>query len=172
MCGRISQAPKLEALVAKYGVGDTPELDLTPHYNGAPGQDFLAVRDQGGQRVLKALRWGYIPGWAANKPVAKRLINARSETVHQKPSFRAAFRERRCVIPVNGWFEWRTENGEKQPYWIRPEGVDVFSLAGIWESGGTSPGAVDTFVILTMAAAQSRTSRRHHEGREELRCHV
>ena len=163
MCGRISQAPKLEALVAKYGVGDTPELDLTPHYNGAPGQDFLAVRDQGGQRVLEALRWGYIPGWAANKPGAKRLINARSETVHQKPSFRAAFRERRCVIPVNGWFEWRTENGEKQPYWIRPEGVDVFSLAGIWESGGTSPGAVDTFVILTMDAAPAIADIHHRQ---------
>ena len=149
VCGRITQNLQLESLIAKYHLQNQPELDLIPHYNGAPGQEFLAVRTQGGARVLEELRWGYLPGWAANKPVAKRLINARSETVHQKPSFRAAFRERRCVIPENDWFEWRPENGEKQPYWIRPEGADVFSLAGVWESGGTSPGSMDTFVILT-----------------------
>ena len=161
MCGRITQTPKLETLVAKYSVRKYPELDLTPHHNGAPGQDFLAVQEQGGERMLEALRWGYIPGWAANKPGAKRLINARCETVHEKPSFRAGFRERRCVIPVNGWFEWRPENGEKQPYWIRPEGVDVFSLAGIWEPGSGTPGSIGTFVILTMAAAPAIADIHH-----------
>ena len=163
MCGRITQTPKLETLVAKYGVRKNRQLDLSPHYNGAPGQDFVAVRNQGGAHVLEELRWGYIPEWAANRPGAKRLINARSETVHQKPSFRSAFQRRRCVIPVSGWFEWRPENGWKQPYWLRPEGTDMFSLAGIWESGGTSPGAVDTFVILTMAAAPAIADIHHRQ---------
>ena len=140
-----------------------PGLDLTPHYNGAPGQDFLAVRNQGGGPVLEELRCGYIPSWAAQKPGARRLINARSETVHEKPGFQAAFRERRCVIPVNGWFEWRPENGGKQPYWLRPEGAEMFSLAGIWESGGTSAGSMDTFVILTMAAAPSIFDIHHRQ---------
>ena len=153
MCGRITQNLKLETLVAKYGVRENRQLNLSPHYNGAPGQDFVAVRTQGGARVLDELRWGRIPEWAANKPGAKRLINARCETVHQKPSFRAAFRERRGVVPVNGWFEWRPENGGKQPYWLRPEGTDMFSLAGIWESGSGTPGSIGSFVILTMAAA-------------------
>ena len=163
MCGRITQTPKLETLVAKYGTREQPRLDLTPHYNGAPGQDFVAVRNQGGGPVLEELRWGYIPSWAANKPGAKRLINARCETVNQKPSFRAAFRERRCVIPANGWFEWRPEETGKQPYWLRPEGEDMFSLAGIWESGGTSAGSVDTFVILTMAAAPAIADIHHRQ---------
>ena len=163
MCGRITQTPKLETLVAKYGVRKNRQLDLSPHYNGAPGQDFVAVRNQGGAHVLEELRWGYIPEWAANRPGAKRLINARSETVHQKPSFRSALQRRRCVIPVSGWFEWRPENGGKQPYWLRPEGTDMFSLAGIWESGGTSPGAVDTFVILTMAAAPAIADIHHRQ---------
>ena len=121
------------------------------------------MRNQGGRRVLEELRWGYIPEWAANKPGARRLINARSETVHQKPTFRSAFRERRCVIPVNGWFEWRPEPNGRQPYWLRPEGADIFSLAGIWESGGTSPGSVDTFVILTTEAAPGIAHIHHRQ---------
>ena len=163
MCGRITQNLKLESLVTKYGVRKDPELDLTPHYNGAPGQDFVAVRAVGKERVLKELRWGDIPSWARNKPGAKRLINARSETVLEKPTFRSAFRQRRCIIPVNGWFEWRPENGQKQPYWIRPEDTDVFSLAGIWESGGTSPGSIGTFVILTMAAEPEIADIHHRQ---------
>ena len=163
MCGRITQSLMLETLVAKYRVRENPQLDLTPHYNGCPGHDFVAVRTEGSERRLAELRWGRIPEWAANKPGAKRVINARSETVHEKPSFRAAFRERRCVIPVNGWFEWRPENGEKQPYWIRPEGADMFPLAGVWESGGTSPGAMDTFVILTTQAAPDIAHIHHRQ---------
>ena len=163
MCGRITQNLKLESLVTKYGVRKDPELDLTPHYNGAPGQDFVAVRAVGKERVLKKLRWGDIPSWARNKPGAKRLINARSETVLEKPTFRSAFRQRRCIIPVNGWFEWRPENGQKQPYWIRPEDTEVFSLAGIWESGGTSPGSIGTFVIMTMAAEPEIADIHHRQ---------
>ena len=163
MCGRITQSVTLETLVAKYDVRKHPELDLTSHYNGAPGQDFVGARDQGGERVLEEFRWGYIPSWAAGKPGAKRLINARSETVHQKPSFRAACRERRCVIPVNGWFEWRPENGGKQPYWLRPEGSELFSLAGVWEPGANSPGSIGTFVILTSAAAPAIADIHHRQ---------
>ena len=163
MCGRITQSVKLETLIAKYRVRNHPELDLTPHYNGAPGQDFVAVRKEGNDRMLVNLRWGEIPSWARNKPGAKRLINARSETVHEKPSFRAGFRERRCVIPVNGWFEWRPENGGKQPYWLRPVGADMFSLASIWEPGANSPGSIGTFVILTTAAAPGIADIHHRQ---------
>ena len=88
---------------------------------------------------------------------------ARSETVLEKPTFQDAFRQRRCVIPVNGWFEWVRENGQKTPYWIRPEATEVFSLAGIWESGGTSPGAVGSFVILTRQAAPGIADIHHRQ---------
>ena len=106
---------------------------------------------------------GGIPSWARNQPGARGLINARSETVLEKPTFQDAFRQRRCVIPVNGWFEWRPENGGKTPYWLRPEATEMFSLAGIWESGGTSPGAVGSFVILTMAAAPAIADIHHRQ---------
>ena len=163
MCGRITQKLTLETLVAKYGARELPELDLTPRFNGCPGHDFVAVRTQGRERRLAELRWGRIPEWAANQPGARRLINARSETVHAKPAFRAAFRERRCVIPVNGWFEWRPENGGKTPHWLRPEGTDMFSLAGIWESGGKTAGSMDTFVILTTQAASGIAYIHHRQ---------
>lgn len=123
----------------------------------------MAVRHPGGERVLEELRWGYIPEWAANKPGAKRLINARCETVHQKPSFRAAFRERRCVIPLSGWFEWKPEATGKQPYWLRSEGSEIFSVAGVWEPGSGTPGSIGTFVILTMAAAPAIADIHHRQ---------
>ena len=163
MCGRITQTVKPETLAEEYGVEVPPGLDLTSHYNGAPGQRFVAVRAKAKGRELNELQWGDIPPWARNQPGARRLINARSETVHEKPSFQDAFRQRRCVIPVNGWFEWRPENGQKKPYWLRPEGSELFSLAGIWESGGTSTGAIGTFVILTTQAAPGIADIHHRQ---------
>ena len=163
MCGRITQDLKPKTLVERYGVRVDPELDLTPHYNGAPGQRFVAVQATSNRRVLNELQWGEIPSWARNQPGARRLINARSETVLEKPTFQDAFRQRRCVIPVNGWFEWVRESGQKTPYWIRPEATEVFSLAGIWESGGTSPGAVGSFVILTRQAAPGIADIHHRQ---------
>ena len=163
MCGRITQNVKSEKLVEKYRVRLEPGLDLTPHYNGTPGQEFLVVRSVGNQRELREMQWGEIPEWARNQPGARRLINARSETVHEKPSFKGAFRQRRCVIPVNGWFEWRPEQDGKQPYWIRPEGAELFSVAGIWEPGSGTPGSRATFVILTTASAPAIADIHHRQ---------
>ena len=83
------------------------------------------------------------------------MIRARSETVHEKPAFRSTFRRRRCVVPVNGWFEWRRENGEKQPYWIRPAEAEMFSLAGLWERWEKGDDPVETFTVLTTGASPS-----------------
>ena len=163
MCGRITQNVKSEKLVEKYRVRLEPGLDLTPHYNGTPGQEFLVVRSVGNQRELREMQWGEIPEWARNQPGARRLINARSETVHEKASFKGSFRQRRCVIPVNGWFEWRPEQDGKQPYWIRPEGAELFSVAGIWEPGSGTPGSRATFVILTTAAASGIADIHHRQ---------
>ena len=91
------------------------------------------------------------------------MINARSETVHEKPAFRMAFRYRRCVIPVNGWFEWRREGGEKQPYWIRPRDAEMFSLAGLWERWEKGEDPVETFTVLTTAASPALADIHHRQ---------
>ena len=91
-------------------------LNLEPRYNGCPTQDLVVVRRAGDERTLAKLRWGLVPGWAKDLKMGARMFNARSETVHEKPAFRSALRRRRCVVPVNGWFEWKRAGGEKQPY--------------------------------------------------------
>ncbi len=107
MCGRFTQQLPSEQICDLYSVRGTP---LPPNrrarYNGAPGQNFTACRlDEDSTRKFALLRWGLVPSWARDAKIASRLINARSETVHSKPSFRAAFRSRRCLIPADGWFE-------------------------------------------------------------------
>ena len=137
MCGRITQDLNLKMLFDRYRLSAaSPALNLKARCNGCPTQDFVAVRREGEERRLAELRWGLVPGWAKDLKMGARMINARSETVHEKPAFRMAFRRRRCVVPVNAWFEWRRKDGEKQPYWIRPAGAEAFSLARISHQGG------------------------------------
>jgi putative SOS response-associated peptidase YedK len=108
------------------------------------------------------LRWGLIPSWADDPEIGSRMINARSETVAEKPSFRRAFKERRCLIPANGFYEWRKENGGKQPYYFRMKDGRPFAFAGLWESwdrhGG---GEIQSCTILT-TDANDLVSEIHH----------
>ena len=98
-----------------YSLRGTPlPPDRPPRYNDAPGQDFTACRvEEDGTRAIALLRWGLVPSWARDARAGNRLINARAETVHNKPSFRAAFRSRRCLLPVDGWFEWQLSRAEQ-----------------------------------------------------------
>ena len=121
------------------------------------------MRREGEERTLAKLRWGLVPTWAKDLKLGARMINARSETVHEKPAFRSAFRRRRCVIPVNGWFEWRRENGEKQPYWLRLAGEEVFSLAGLWERWEKGGDPVETFAVLTTGATPALSDIHHRQ---------
>ena len=166
MCGRITQKLDLETLFTLYRLSPrTPAPDLAPRYNGCPTQDFAAVRrvGEGEAPAVTKLRWGLVPRWAKDSRVGLRMINARSETVHEKPAFRSAFRRRRCVIPASGWFEWRREGGEKQPYWIRPANAETFSIAGLWErwEGGEHP--LETFTVLTTAASPALADIHHRQ---------
>ena len=164
MCGRITQDLNLKTLFTRYGLApESPALNLAPRYNGCPTQDFAACRAKRDGRTLVKLRWGLVPGWAKDLKLGARMINARSETVHEKPAFRSAFRRRRCVIPVNGWFEWRREGGEKQPYWIRPADAEVFSLAGLWERWNRGEEPVETFTILTTAVSPALADIHHRQ---------
>lgn len=164
MCGRITQDLNLKMLFDRYRLSRaTPTLNLKPRYNGCPTQDFAAVRDVGEERTLAKLRWGLVPAWAKDLKLGAKMINARSETVHEKPAFRSSYRRRRCVVPVNGWFEWRREGGEKQPYWIRPADADVFSLAGLWERWEKGEEPVETFTVLTTSAASALVDIHHRQ---------
>jgi putative SOS response-associated peptidase YedK len=152
MCGRYTLASPTERLAEEFGV-DASSIGLAPNYNVAPTQKVAAVLEEGGQRRLEVLRWGLIPPWADDPGIGSRMINARSETAPGKPSFRRAFRERRCLIPADGFYEWQRTNGAKQPYYIHMEDGRPFAFAGLWESwskGGE--GEIRTCTILTTGA--------------------
>lgn len=155
MCGRYTQLAAWSELVALYRItaGATP-LNLAPHYNAAPTQLLPVVRhgDSDG-RDLVVMRWGLVPFWAKDLAFGAKTINARAETVHQLPSFRAAFRARRCLVPADGFYEWRKRSvGGKQPYLIRPATDEPFAFAGLWETWQGGDETVLSFTIIVTTA--------------------
>jgi putative SOS response-associated peptidase YedK len=153
VCGRYSLTTAPEALRRLFDFDTTPNLQ--PRYNIAPTQSAPVVRTAAnGGRELAMLRWGLIPSWAKEASIGSKMINARSETVAEKPSFRSAFRHRRCLVPADGFYEWRREGEIKQPYRIGMKGGAAFAFAGLWESwdGTDDDAAVETFTILTTEA--------------------
>lgn len=157
MCERIIQArdPTLHTHV----VGGEPERPVpnTPsHYNGAPGQDYLIGRrhPKTGERTLDVLRWGLIPSWAKDRKVAWKFINARAESVATTGAFKTAYAKRRCLVPVDGFYEWRTAEKLKQPYAIGMSDGQPFTLAGLWENWKDPDSGewTRTFTIVTTSA--------------------
>ena len=133
MCGRFTQRLSWRELHELLGLIG-PAQNLRPRYNVAPGQSIAAVRVSESGRRLSMLRWGLVPAWAKEPNIGYKMINARSETAHQKPSFRAAFKARRCLIPADGFYEWqRVGKSKKQPWLIGMKAGGVFALAGLWE---------------------------------------
>jgi putative SOS response-associated peptidase YedK len=105
MCGRFAQRTDPKRLAKAFNVAETPRVE--PRYNIAPTQDILGVSESPDGREMAFYKWGLIPSWAKDKSIGARLINARSETVQEKPSFRQAFKRRRCIIPADGFYEWQ-----------------------------------------------------------------
>jgi putative SOS response-associated peptidase YedK len=133
MCGRIIQHSPSSAYAELFGIegdlGETP-----PRYNLAPSQPILVARTAtGGKRELTYLRWGLVPTWSKGPDSRFSLINARAETLDQKPAYRGPFRYRRCLIPTEGFYEWKPEQGGKRPYLIRMRSGAPFALAGLWD---------------------------------------
>ena len=153
MCGRFTLFEADKVLSKEFGVSGIPPL--SPRYNIAPSQPVAAVRaaSAGAGRELVLLRWGLIPSWSKDPSIGNRLINARAETVRDKPSFRGAFRRHRCLIPANGFFEWQRQEHGKQPYFVRMRDERLFSFAGLWDRWESpDKGVIETFTILTTAA--------------------
>jgi putative SOS response-associated peptidase YedK len=156
MCGRYRRTTQQEELARRYGIPIPVQTDLPICWNIAPGQDVLAIRYNGqtNRRSLDALRWGLIPGWANDEKIAYKTINARMETVETTPSYRTAFKKRRCLIPADGFYEWRRRGGPRSPYSIGMKDDRPFVFAGLWE-GWRAPGSDDwlrTCTIITTEA--------------------
>jgi putative SOS response-associated peptidase YedK len=157
MCGRYTLtnvAPNL--LASMFGIPDLEIPELSPRYNVAPTQDAAVVRvvEPGAPRTLDMLRWGLVPSWATDVNIGNRMINARSETVAEKPAYRSSFKSKRCIIPADGFFEWKKIAGKKQPYWIHRADKAPMGFAGLWarwKGVGTDGQIVqlDTFTVLT-----------------------
>lgn len=153
MCGRFSLTSTPETLARRFGLAEAPRC--TPRYNVAPGQPVLAVRaDAAGTRRAEPLRWGLVPAWAESAALGARWINARAETAATRPAFRAAFQERRCIVPADGFYEWAPRGDLRQPYWIAPVDGEPLGIAALWERWQAPDGAaLESCALLTTDAS-------------------
>jgi putative SOS response-associated peptidase YedK len=151
MCGRFSLH---QSAIQLAEIFEVPEPDWTPRYNIAPTQPVLALGcyEAGMDRRFRLLRWGLIPAWAKEEAIGNKLINARSETVAEKPSFRSAFKQRRCLIVADGFYEWKRTAGQKQPYYFQRLDQQPFAFAGLWEHWQREGLTIDSCTILTTEA--------------------
>lgn len=149
MCGRFTMTANPEELMARYGVEQlTFEYQL--RYNIAPSQLIPAVIESNGERRIGQLRWGLIPSWAKDEKMAYSTINAKAETVHEKPAFRNAFQRKRCLLPADGFYEWQKDGGKKQPMRIVMKDKSIFSMAGIYDTWVSPEGVkIHTCSIIT-----------------------
>ena len=130
---------------------------LTPRFNIAPTQQVLSIRFADGRREAAVVRWGLVPSWS-KAPKWAPLINARAESVREKPAFRSAFKTRRCLVPASGFYEWQTSGGGKQPYHITMANREPFALAGLWECWSGDGKALESCTLITTTANQLLTS--------------
>ncbi|MCA1557825.1 MAG: SOS response-associated peptidase [Acidobacteria bacterium] len=151
MCGRFTLKTAPKRLAEEFGVDEVPYFE--DRYNIAPTQVILGINQIDGERQVKELRWGLVPSWAKDRSMGGKLINARSETVREKPAFREAFKRRRCLIPADGFYEWQRRDGYSQPYYFKMADERPFALAGLWDRwGGPDGELVESCAILTTEA--------------------
>ncbi len=141
MCGRFALKAPTSKLAIHFKLDES--IETAPRYNIAPGTDIATIRHSPeGKRVMHQLRWGLVPHWAKNPNIGNKLSNARGETVAVKPSFRDAFKRRRCLVPADGFYEWKAEGRIKQPYFFSMKDDEPFAIGGIWESWRTPEGDI------------------------------
>lgn len=152
MCGRFVITSTPNDLRTRFGYTETPNFPA--RYNIAPTQPVPVVAAEGEGRHFRLMRWGLIPSWVKDPKAFALLINARSETVCEKPAFRAAMKHRRCLIPADGFYEWQAGASGKQPYFIHPANGGPIAFAGIWETwSGPNGEELDTVALITTPAS-------------------
>lgn len=156
MCGRFTLRAPASVIAEQFALFELPPFAL--RFNIAPSQPVLVVRlqpatDDRPRRELAALRWGLVPSWAKDPAIGNRLINARAETAGRLPAFRAAFQRRRCLVPADGFYEWRRAGKQRQPFFFHLRDDEVFAFAGLWEHWeGADHSELETCTILTTDA--------------------
>ena len=152
MCGRFSQTATPDMIAEQFEVNEPPLFK--PRYNIAPSQQVATIRlnPEAAKRECVMLRWGLIPSWAKDPKIGNQCINAKAETVAEKPSFRAAFKKRRCLVIADGFYEWQLQGKQKQPMWIGLKSKRPFAFAGLWEHWKSAEGQpLETCTIITTA---------------------
>jgi putative SOS response-associated peptidase YedK len=152
MCGRFTLHTSLEELLEYFNIASMDDMEMAYRYNIAPSQDILAiVQGKEGNRA-GFLKWGLVPSWAKDPKMGYNMINARAESIHEKPSFKKLIRRRRCIIAADGFYEWKKEGSQKQPYYIRMKNQQLFSFAGLWDRWEHDGKILTTCTVITTKA--------------------
>lgn len=162
MCGRFTQSSSRPKLSKEFKVPLAYTPKAKPAYNIAPSQPVLILREDNGTRKFEYVNWGLIPSWAKDPAIGNRMINARVETLDQKPSFRGPLRHHRCLVVADGFYEWKREGSYRQPYYIRLKSGDPFGFAGLWSHWTSSDGSeILSCTVITMEAGDLLQSIHH-----------
>jgi len=153
MCGRYYLNTSKKKLAEHFHIADAADIpDIPPRFNVAPSQNIPVVRQSEKGREVTMMRWGLLPSWSEDAKAKFSMINARAETVAEKPAYRAAFKKRRCLIPASGFYEWQPSTTGKQPYVIRRKDEGILALAGIWEHWEGGGEVIESCSIIVTAA--------------------
>lgn len=160
MCGRYTLTKPIKTLKEHFqAIAVAMEHDK--RYNIAPSQAVPIVIAGKRKREIHTMRWGLIPSWSKDPALGNRLINARAETVHEKPSFKSSFKNRRCLVPADGFYEWQTREEGKFPQYIRLRTGELFAFAGLWSEWDSGEEILQTFTIITTRANRELASLHH-----------
>jgi putative SOS response-associated peptidase YedK len=161
MCGRFGVTFNYRELKALWNLrGDVP--DFGPRYNIAPSQEVPIIVRSEDRNEIKPMRWGLVPSWAQDRSIGQRMINARAETLLEKPSFKQLVARRRCLVPADGFYEWRREGNHKVPMWIHLKKRDPFAFAGLWDCWRDSAGDKELYSFTIITTEPNALLRRHH----------
>ena len=163
MCGRKTLTKSKLDIIRDLSIDEWDNLfEYDPSYNIAPTQQHPVIINDNGKKNIKSMHWGLIPSWAKDTSFAAKMINARQETLAEKPSFKNLINTQRCLIPIDGYYEWKKIDNQKYPYYILDENHDLFCLAGIWTTWKNPKGdLIDSYSIIT-TNANTKLNHIHH----------